>query len=172
MEIDLGKESPHQTIINISYVLDSSLARSQSFPTTPISEKQQTLQFSTSTNVIGEMEETIFDTFIKIKIKNEMLKKSTYAQFWKKSSTSQGRLLLAFNSEKGKMHMAFLEAQTVEPKTLTDYKQTSFEFDARNVHPIDQLEMHKQTGEMISSTLTSTSMSLFKMQVALSNAQS
>ena len=68
--------------------------------------------------------------------------------------------------------MTFLEAQTVEPKTSADYKQSSFEFDARNVHPIDQLEMHKQTSEIISSTLTNTSMNLFKMQVALSNVQS
>lgn len=70
------------------------------------------------------------------------------------------------------MHMAFLEAQTPEPKTPSDYNQTSFEFDVKNVHPIDQLEMHKKTGERISSTLTSTSMNLFKMEVALSNAQS
>lgn len=70
------------------------------------------------------------------------------------------------------MYMAFLEAQITEPKNRFDYKQASFEFDARNVHPIDQMEMHKQTSEMISSSLTKTSMSLFKMQVALSNAQS
>ena len=70
------------------------------------------------------------------------------------------------------MHMSFLEAQTLEPKTPLDYKQTSFEFDVKNVHPIDQLEMHKKIGEMISSYLTNTSMNLFKKQVALSNAQS
>jgi len=32
--------------------------------------------------------------------------------------------------------------------------------------------MHKKIGEIVSSTLTSTSMNLFKMQVALSNTQS
>lgn len=41
------------------------------------------------------------------------------------------------------MHMAFLEAQTTEPKNPVDYKQTSFEFDARNVHPINHLEIDK-----------------------------
>lgn len=70
------------------------------------------------------------------------------------------------------MHMAFLEARTSKPKTLADYKQTSFDFDFNNVHLIDPLEMHKKTGEIISSTLTNTSMNLFQMQVALSNAQS
>lgn len=103
---------------------------------------------------------------------NEILKESTYAQFWKQIATAQGRLLSAFDSEKGKMHMEFLEAQTTEPKNITNYKKNSFEFDAISVHPIDQLEMHKKIGEMISSTLTITSMNLFKMQVALSNAQS
>lgn len=70
------------------------------------------------------------------------------------------------------MHVEFLEAQTTEPKTPAEYKKTSFEFDARSVHPIDQLEMHKKTGEIISSTLTNTYMNFFKMQVALSNVQS
>jgi len=89
---------------------------------TSISERQKNLQISTSTNVTREKEETIFYTFREINIKNEMLKKITYAKFWKKSYTSQGRLLSAFDLEKGKMHMAFLEAQIVEPKTFADYK--------------------------------------------------
>jgi len=70
------------------------------------------------------------------------------------------------------MHIEFLETQTVDPKTLADYKKTSFEFDARSVHPINQLEIHKQTCEMVSSTLTNPSINLFKMQVSLSNSQS
>lgn len=59
--------------------------------------------------------------------------------------------------------MAFFKAQTIEPKTPADYKHTSFEFDAKNTHPIYQLEMHKQIGEMISSILTRTSMNMFKI---------
>lgn len=68
--------------------------------------------------------------------------------------------------------MAFLEAQIHQPKTSADYKKTYFEFDIKNIHPIDQMEMHKQIGEMISSTLTSTTTSLSKLQVTLSNTQS
>jgi len=40
------------------------------------------------------------------------------------------------------------------------------------VRPIDQIEMHKQTGQMISSTLTHIAMSLSKLQVTLANTQS
>ena len=60
------------------------------------------------------------------------------------------------------MKMAFLEAQTPYPKIVADYKSTTFEFSTKDIHPIDQMEMHKQTGEMISSTLTNTTMSLSK----------
>ena len=67
------------------------------------------------------------------------------------------------------MQMAFLEAQTSQPKSTTEYKSTTFEFSTKDIHPIDQMEMHKQTGEMISSTLTNTSMSLSKLQVSFAN---
>lgn len=169
IHMDIGKESPQPIVINLSDIPDSFPNGGQSLPTTPISKRQQFLQVSTSTNVTREKEETVFDTFREIKIRNEILKKSTCAQFWKQSATSQGKLLSVFDSKNGKMHMAFLEAQTTEPKTIADYKQT---FDVKNVHPIDQLEMHKKIGEIVSSTLTNTSMSLFKMQVPLSNYQS
>jgi hypothetical protein len=34
-----------------------------------------------------------------------------------------------------------------------DGEQTTFEFQAKDVHPADQMDMHKQTREMISHTL-------------------
>jgi len=62
------------------------------------------------------------------------------------------------------MHMAFLQARIPKPNIISHYqKKTSFEFDVKDVHPIDQIEMHKQTGQMIASTLTNTTMSLSKM---------
>jgi len=61
------------------------------------------------------------------------------------------------------MQMAFLQAQIPQPRTAAHYqKQTSFEFNVKDVHSIDQIEMHKQTGQMIYSTLTNTTMSLSK----------
>ena len=94
---------------------------------------------------------------------NELLKTNTYYQFLKQTSRSQSRLLLAFDSEKGRMRMEFLEAQIHQPKSASDYKKTSFEFDAKKIHPIDQMEIHKQTSEMIFSTLTSIAMSLSQL---------
>jgi len=68
--------------------------------------------------------------------------------------------------------MAFLEAQVPQPKAVLHYKMTTFEFDVKDRHPIDQMEMHKQTGEMIFSTVTNTAMSLSRLQVPLANVQS
>jgi hypothetical protein len=48
----------------------------------------------------------------------------------------------------------------------------SFEFDVKDVHPVDQMDMHRQTGEMIFSTLKNTSMTASKLQVSLNNIQS
>jgi hypothetical protein len=70
------------------------------------------------------------------------------------------------------MQMAFLQAQVPHPKTTTDYKNTSFEFDVKDVHPVDQMDMHKKTGEMILYTLTNTSLTTSKLQVSLNNLQS
>ena len=71
--------------------------------------------------------------------------------------------LSVFYSEKGKMYMAFLEAKISQPKSATDYKKTTFEFDIKDIHPIDQMDMHKKIGEMISSTLTNTTMNISKL---------
>jgi hypothetical protein len=113
----------------------------------------------------------IFEKYDTIKKKNQTLTSSTYAQFQKQSSTAQHRLLSAFDTEKGRMHMAFLQAQVPDPKVISDYKRATFEFQAKDVHPADQMDLHKQTGEMISHTLARVATSASKFRVALSNAQ-
>ena len=68
--------------------------------------------------------------------------------------------------------MAFLQAQVPQPKGAVDYKKTYLEFYVRDIHPIDQMEMHKHTGEMIFSTVTNTVVTLSKLQVTLANVRS
>jgi hypothetical protein len=113
----------------------------------------------------------MFEKYDLIKKKNQTLTTSTYAQFQKQSSTAQHRLLSAFDTEKGRMHMAFLQAQVPDPKVISDYKRATFEFQAKDVHPADQMDLHKQTGEMVFHTLAHATASASKFRVALSNAQ-
>jgi hypothetical protein len=51
---------------------------------------------------------SIFYKYDQIKKRNQTLTSSTYAQFWKATSTAQHRLLSVFDTEKGRMHMDFL----------------------------------------------------------------
>jgi hypothetical protein len=113
----------------------------------------------------------IFEKYDLIKKKNQTLTSSTYAQFQKQPSTAQHRLLSAFDTEKGRMHMAYLQAQVSVPKVISDYKRATFEFQAKDVHSADQMDLHKQTGEMVFHTLAHASASASKFRVALNNAQ-
>jgi hypothetical protein len=58
-----------------------------------------------------------------------------------------------------------------DPKVITDYKRATFEFQTKDVHPADQMDLHKQTGEMVFHTLAHASASAAKLQVSLNNAQ-
>jgi len=44
-----------------------------------------------------------------------------------------------------------------------------FEVLARDIHPIDQIELHKKTGEMIYSTLTRKAIAAHQLQNSLNN---
>jgi hypothetical protein len=98
-----------------------------------------------------------------------MLTSSMYAQFWKKKSTTQHQLLFAFDTKKGIMHMAFLQEQVADPKVITDYKRETFESQTKDVHPADQMDLHRKNGEMVFSTLAHASTAASKLQVSLNN---
>jgi hypothetical protein len=135
------------------------------------SSKKQTDTTLTTQPSQGSAKLSIFEKYDLIKKKNEMLTNNTYAQFWKQTSTTQHRFLSAFDTEKGRMHMAFLQAQVPHPKEITDYKRSTLEFDAKQVHPADQMDLHRQTGEMVFSTLANASTTAAKLQVSLNNVQ-
>jgi hypothetical protein len=100
-----------------------------------------------------------------------MMTNSTYSQFWKQTSTAQHRLLSAFDTDKGRMHLAFLQAQVPHPKEITDYNRSTIVFDTKQVHPTNQMDLHRQTGEMVFSTLAHASSTAAKLQVSLINVQ-
>jgi hypothetical protein len=69
------------------------------------------------------------------------------------------------------MHMAFLQEQVLDPKVITDYKRETFEFQTKDVHLVDQMDLHRKNGEMVFSTLAHASTASFKLQVSLNNVQ-
>jgi hypothetical protein len=134
-------------------------------------KKQNDTRFSTKSS----QEPTglnIFEKYNLSKKKNEMLTNKTYAQFWKKKSTTHQRLLSSFDTYNGMMHMVFFQAQVPHPKEVSDYKRETFDFDVKEVHLDDQMDIHRQNGERIFSTLKNTSMVVAKLQVSLYNVRS
>jgi hypothetical protein len=121
------------------------------------SSKKQTNTTLTTKSSQESAKLNIFEKYNLIKKKNETLINNTYAQFWKQTSTSQHKLLSTFDTEKRRMHIEFLQAQVPQPKEISDYKRSTFEFDVKELHLADQMDMHRQIGEMIFSTLANTS---------------
>jgi hypothetical protein len=156
-----GEEEPYSAKV---------IERRQQVVSTSSSKKQTEIVVTTQTPQ-GSVPLSIFEKYEMIKKKNQTLTNNTYSQFWKQTSTTQHRLLSAFDTEKGRMHLAFLQAQVSQPKEITDYKRSTIIFDTKQVHPADQMDLHRQTGEMVFSTLAHASSTTTKLQVSLSNVQ-
>ena len=65
--------------------------------------------------------------------------------------------------------MSHFKPKVHQPQTAADYVKTNFEVMEKDIHPLDQIELHKQTGEMIYSTLTDKSMMAQRLQNSLDN---
>lgn len=65
--------------------------------------------------------------------------------------------------------MRFLKPTVQQPKSMANYLETDFEFLASDIHPIDQIELHNQMGEMAYSTFTSKPIIAHQLQNSLSN---
>ena len=50
-------------------------------------------------------------------------------------------LLSAFDTEKGKIQIAFLQAWVPPPKTTDDYKNSVFYFNLDQINPIHELDL-------------------------------
>jgi len=109
------------------------------------------------------------EKYKEIKARNEKLKAQTYAQYPKMAPTNQTRWMSAFDIKEGKMQMRFLKPIVQQPKSIGNYLKTNFDVLAKDIHPIDQIELHKKTGEMVYSTLTSKAITAHHLQNSLSN---
>lgn len=55
--------------------------------------------------------------------------------------------------------MTILQPTIKTPKTTTNYKKVDFEVPVESIHPLDQIEFHKQSLEMLYSTMTTKAVS-------------
>ena len=90
-----------------------------------------------------DRDQDIRERYKDIKARNERLKAQTYAQYLKMEPTNQRRLMSANDVKGGKIQMTFLKPTTQQPRTATNFKKIDFEVLAKDIHPIDQIELHK-----------------------------
>ena len=77
--------------------------------------------------------------------------------------TKQQRLMYAYDIKEGKMIMSYFKPKVQQPQSVADYIRTNMEVLAKDIHRIDQIELYKQTGEMVYSTLVNKAMLAHKL---------
>ena len=83
--------------------------------------------------------------------------------------TNQQRLMSAYDIQEGKMILSHFKPKMQQPQSAADYIRTNLEVLAKDIHLMDQIEFHKQTGEMVYSTLTSKAIAAHQLQNSLNN---
>jgi len=157
----------------------TSTERERSMPATPFRgtlepstshtqmlERQQSVEASLF-RMPTDKDQGIRERYKDIKAMNKRLKAQTYAQYLKMAPTNQTRFMSAYDVKEGKMQMKFVKPTTQQPRTTVYFKKIDFEVLAKEIHPIDQIELHKQTWEMIYSTLTGKAIATHLLQNSL-----
>ena len=69
----------------------------------------------------------------------------------------------SYDIKEGKSIMSYFKPKVQQPQSAADYIRTNLEVFAKDIHPIHQIELHKQTGEMVYSTLADKEMMAHKL---------
>lgn len=131
-------------------------------------ERQHSLEFS-SARPQGNKGSDINRTFTEIKAKNEPIRIQLYNQLLKMTPTNQQRLMSAYEIQEGKMILIHFKPKMKQPQSASDYIRINLEVLAKDIQAMDQIELHKQTGEMVYSTLENKALLAHKLQNSLNN---
>jgi len=105
-------------------------------------ERQQNVEAS-SFKALASQYQDIREKYKDIKAINKRLKAQSYAQYLKMAPTNQTRFMSAFDVKEVKMQMTSLKPTTQQPRSIADYLKINFKVLEKDIHPIDQIELHK-----------------------------
>src|ERR1700722_4596488 len=83
--------------------------------------------------------------------------------------TNQQRLMSTYDVHEGKMIMSHFMPAMQQPQSAADYIKTNLEVLAKDIHPMDQIELHKQTGEMVYASLADKTLVNYRLENSLNN---
>ena len=75
----------------------------------------------------------------------------------------------AYDVQEAKLTLSHFTPTEQRPQSTADYIRTNLEVLAKDIHPMDQIELHKQTGEMVYATLADKTLVNYKLQNSLNN---
>ena len=65
------------------------------------------------------------------------------------------------------MILSHFKPKVQQPQTAADYIKTNLEVLAKDIHPMDKIELHKQTGEMVYASLADKTLDNYKLTSSL-----
>lgn len=77
--------------------------------------------------------------------------------------------MAAYDIKEDKMIFTHLKPKVPKPRSSADYTKASLEVLSKDIHPMDQIELHKQTGEMVYATLADRAMLAHQLKESLKN---
>jgi len=116
--------------------------------------------------------EGIKDFFRDAKRRSEPLKIKLYNYLLNMAPSNQQRLMSAYDVHEAKLTLSHFTPTEQRPQSTADYIRTNLEVLAKDIHPMDQIELHKQTGEMVYATLADKTLVNYKLQNSLNNTAS
>lgn len=75
----------------------------------------------------------------------------------------------AYDIKEGKMILGHFKPRVQQPQIVADYIRTNIEAPAKDIHPLDQIELHKKTDEMVYSNLADKAILAQQLQNSLNN---
>jgi len=77
--------------------------------------------------------------------------------------------MAAYDLKEQKMILSHFKPKIPQPQTAANYIRTNLKVLAKDIHPMDQIELHKQTGEMVYATLADKAMLAHQLKESLAN---
>ena len=131
-------------------------------------DKQHGMQVFSSTQR-GKKPASDKASFKEIKAQNELLRVQLYEQFLKATPAKQESLMAAFDIKQEKMIFSHFKPTVQQPQSVADFVKTRLEVLAKDFHPMDQIELHKQTVEMLYATLVEKATLAHELKESLNN---
>ena len=110
---------------------------------------------------------SIKQQFIDIKRRSDPIKVQLYNHLLNMAPSNQQRLMSAFDVSEGKLTMSHFMPTALQPQSTADYLRTNLEVLAKDIHPMDKIELHKQTGEMVYASLADKTLENYKLTSSL-----